>query len=29
MKNAEGAERLRQEANELKKILASILTKSK
>jgi hypothetical protein len=29
MKNAEEAERLRQEANELKKILASILTKSK
>jgi hypothetical protein len=29
MKNAEEAECLRQEANELKKILASILTKSK
>ena len=29
LKNADEAERLRQEANELKKILASILTKSK
>ena len=29
LKNAEEAERLRQEANELKKIFSSILTKSK